>query len=118
MTKTINTSNNKNRVTSLFNSLSSTIFIVIAVFVLSLAYNIKINYMKEPTFIEELKLYWGKECYHIHHWITFSLIIGLILIVQYTPPIISYIIIAFSLGAIVEDFLFSDIFVVKEMCIN
>lgn len=102
----------------IFDTLTTTILIILAVFVLSLAYNIKINYMKDPTFIEELKLMWGDNCYHIHHWITFSGVILLILIALYTPPIISYIIIAFSLGAIAEDFLFGDIFIIKEMCIN
>ena len=97
---------------------SSTFLILIAIFVLSLAYNIKLNYMKEPTYLEELKLFWGNNCYHIHHWITFSAIIALILIPIYAPRIISYMIIAFSLGAIAEDFLFSDIFIIKEMCIN
>lgn len=41
---------------SIFDTLTTTILIILAVFVLSLAYNIKINYMKDPTFIEELKL--------------------------------------------------------------
>jgi hypothetical protein len=93
------------------------VFLII-VFILSFAYNVKINYMKDATFIEELKLYWGENCYHIHHWITFSFIIFIVILVQISPPIISYIIIAFSLGAIIEDFLFSDIFIIKEMCVN
>lgn len=99
-------------------SFTTTILIFVAVFVLSLAYNIKINYMKDPAYIEELKLMWGDNCYHIHHWITFSSIIGLILIALYAPRIISYMIIAFALGAIAEDFLFSDVFIIKEMCIT
>ncbi len=85
-------------------------------FLMSFLYNIKLNYIKKPTYIEELKLYWGNKCYHIHHWITFSIIITLILISMYAPRIISYMIIAFSLGSIAEDFLFHDIFILKESC--
>jgi hypothetical protein len=91
---------------------------IIIIFLISFAYNMKLNYIKKPTYIEELKLYWGNKCYHIHHWITFSVVIGLILIGMYAPRMISYIIIAMSLGSIAEDFLYNDIFILKENCTN
>ena len=91
------------------------IFVVI-MFLISFAYNIKLNYMKKPSYIEELKLYWGNHCYHIHHWITFSMVIILILISIFAPRIVPYTIIALSLGAIAEDFLYHDIFILKESC--
>jgi hypothetical protein len=48
-------------------------------FSVALILSIRVNYEKKKWFKEELKLYWGMYCYHLHHFITYSLFIGLIL---------------------------------------
>lgn len=96
---------NKNKIILLFLVLS-----------ISFMYNIQLNYIRNPLYIEELRLIWGPRCYHIHHLITFSGIILLLLIGKYSPSIITYIIIMLCLGSIAEDFLFSDIFIIREPC--
>ena len=63
---------------------------------------------------KKLILFWNKKIYHIHHWITFSMIIFLLILGAILPTPILYICIGLSLGTICEDFLFDDIFKIEK----
>ena len=62
---------------------------------------------------QHLILTWNSQEYHIHHWITFSVIIVLIMIGRYSSFYLFLCIIGFSLGCILEGFLFSDWYKIK-----
>tara|TARA_B000000609_G_scaffold156482_1_gene149139 strand:+ start:135 stop:452 length:318 start_codon:yes stop_codon:yes gene_type:complete len=63
---------------------------------------------------KKLILFWNKKIYHIHHWITFSIVIFLILLGSCVSNAMLYIFIGLSLGTILEDFLFDDIFKIEK----
>lgn len=88
----------------------------ILAFVLSLAFNLYLNYFKNADYKEELKLYWGDKCFHIHHWVFFTLFIGLLYLGRHMPNYGYVIFIAIFLGSIVEDFFYKDVFIFRENC--
>ena len=57
---------------------------------------------------QHLILTWNSQEYHIHHWITFSIIIMLIIIGRYLPFYLLVLLIGLSFGCILEGFLFND----------
>jgi hypothetical protein len=85
-------------------------------FSIALLLSVRINYDKKKSFREELKLYWGDSCFHLHHWITYSLFIGLILVGKYISSFYMNCIIALLFGIICEDFLYGDVFKLREKC--
>lgn len=85
-------------------------------FVIALLLAIRVNYEKKKAYREELKLFWGKYCFHIHHWLTYSLFILLILIGRYNSDLMVYSTIAVLLAIILEDFLYGNIFDLREKC--
>lgn len=62
---------------------------------------------------QHLILTWNSQSYHIHHWITFSIIILLIIIGRYSSFYLIIIIIGFSFGCALEGFLFDDWYKIK-----
>ena len=68
---------------------------------------------KEKKYTKKLILTWNSKQYHIHHWITFSIIILLLLIGKYVPTPVLLVLIGLSLGTIFEDFLFDNIFKIE-----
>lgn len=85
-------------------------------FIITLLLSIRVNYEKKKSYREELKLFWGKYCFHIHHWLTYSLFILLILIGRYNSDLMVYSAIAVLLAIILEDFLYGNIFNLREKC--
>ena len=85
-------------------------------FIIALLLAIRVNYEKKRSYREELKLYWGKYCFHIHHWLTYSLFILLILIGRYNSDLMVYSTIAVLLAIILEDFLYGNVFNLREKC--
>lgn len=85
-------------------------------FILALLLSIRINFEKKKNFKEELKLYWGKYCFHIHHWIIYSLFIILILIGKYNSELMVNSTIVVLLAIILEDFFYGDVFSLREKC--
>jgi hypothetical protein len=85
-------------------------------FAIALILSIRVNYEKKIWYKEELKLYWGMYCYHLHHFITYSFLIGLILMGRYVNPFITNCIIVVLLGILVEDFMYGDVFRLRENC--
>ncbi len=85
-------------------------------FIIALLLAIRVNYEKKRSYREELKLYWGKYCFHIHHWLTYSLFILLILIGRYNSDLMVYSTIAVLLAIILEDFLYGNVFSLREKC--
>lgn len=85
-------------------------------FIIALLLAIRINFEKKKSFREELKLYWGKYCFHIHHWITYSLFILLIIIGKYNSELMVNSTIAVLLAIILEDFLYGNVFSLREKC--
>ena len=62
---------------------------------------------------QHLILTWNSQDYHIHHWITFSIIILLLILGRYCPFYIFLMLIGLSLGCALEGFLFSDWYIIK-----
>ena len=62
---------------------------------------------------QHLILTWNSQDYHIHHWITFSIIIVFIILGRYCPFYIFLIVIGLSFGCILEGFLFDDWYKIK-----
>ena len=77
-----------------------------------------INYIpsfKKSTFRQELDLFIGKKCYHIHHWISALFILFIILLVKnIKKKSVYHIIIGTLLGCILEDFLFRNVFSLRN----
>jgi hypothetical protein len=85
-------------------------------FIITLLLSIRVNYEKKKSYREELKLYWGKYCFHIHHWLTYTLFILLILIGRYNSDLMVYSTLAVLLAIILEDFLYGNVFILREKC--
>ena len=86
------------------------------IFIIALLLSVRINYDKKKSYREELKLYWGKYCFHLHHWITYSIFIALIMIGKYNSELMVNSTIAVLLAIIFEDFLYGNVFNLKEKC--
>lgn len=65
---------------------------------------------------QALMLIWNDNCFHIHHWISYGILLLAMLFVKFFPVDIDYIAIFFIVGLILEDFLYRDIFQVREKC--
>jgi hypothetical protein len=65
---------------------------------------------------QALMLIWNDNCFHIHHWISYGIILLAMLFHKFFPMEIDYIVIFFIVGLILEDFLYRDIFQVREKC--
>jgi hypothetical protein len=65
---------------------------------------------KDKKYSKKLILIWNLNQYHIHHWITFSLICVFLLIGRYASKPVLNLLLGLSLGTILEDFLFDTIF--------
>jgi hypothetical protein len=92
------------------------LIIYAVLFALALILSVRVNYEKKRWYKEELKLYWGLYCYHLHHFITYSFFIGLILLGRYVNPFITNCVIVVLLGILVEDFMYGDVFRLREKC--
>tara|TARA_B100000902_G_C26893954_1_gene708778 strand:- start:127 stop:435 length:309 start_codon:yes stop_codon:yes gene_type:complete len=68
---------------------------------------------KEKKYTKKLILTWNSKKYHIHHWITFSIIIILLLLGKYVSDSLFFVFIGLALGTIFEDFLFDNIFKIE-----
>ena len=65
---------------------------------------------KDKKYSKKLILIWDLKQYHIHHWVTFSLICVFLLIGRFASNQLLYLLLGLSLGTILEDFLFDTIF--------
>ena len=65
---------------------------------------------KDKKYSKKLILTWDLKQYHIHHWVTFSLICVFLLIGRFASNQVLYLLLGLSLGIILEDFLFDTIF--------
>jgi hypothetical protein len=87
-------------------------YIIIFLFALAIAY--KNNFKSSKK--NELLLIWQNKCYHIHHWITYGILICSLYINYYLPLEFIHIITVFLLGLIAEDLFYRDIFQIREPC--
>ena len=92
------------------------LIIYTVLFAIALILSIRVNYEKKRWYKEELKLYWGLYCYHLHHFITYSFFIGLILLGRYANSFYTNCVIVILLGILVEDFFYGDVFKLREKC--
>ena len=67
----------------------------------------------DKKYTKKLILTWNSKQYHIHHWITFSLVIFILLLGKYSNDYLIAIYIGLCLGTIFEDFLFDNIFKIE-----
>ena len=84
---------------------------------ISLAITIWINFVHKKG-KQYFILFWNKSCYHIHHWITISIIISILIVTHHLHHNIFYGIIACLLGIMMEDLVYPlrRIFQIKESC--
>ena len=94
------------------------IFILLITLITGFLFAYVINYLpRNRTYRQELDLFIGKKCYHIHHWITLGIILGVFLIGYYNKSIILfYSVVGIMLGLIFEDFLFRDFLKIRNNC--
>jgi len=65
---------------------------------------------------KKLILQWNKNCYHVHHWITFLLLILILHYICNISPHTKLIMYYFFLGVISEDLMFKNLFKIKSKC--
>ena len=97
--------------------MSNTYFIIVSLF-LGLILSYRFNYSKKnDKSVQEILLVVNKTCYHIHHYIWLSIVIVCILIGRYIrSDRIIFCIIAFALGSCLEDFFYTDWYLIKGNC--
>lgn len=88
----------------------------IIIFLISFLITARINYHNNSSKIQKLLLRWNRMCFHIHHWITFSVILFAFILGRYVNINVFYILIACVFGIIAESFLFKDVFSVTKSC--
>ncbi len=96
--------------------------ILILVFIISIIISYTLSYYihylphkndVNKKYTKKLILTWDSKQYHIHHWITFSLVIFILLLGKYSNDYLIAIYIGLCLGTIFEDFLFDNIFKIE-----
>lgn len=87
-------------------------YVIVFLFGLAIAY--RSNYKSSTK--NELALIWHNKCYHIHHWITYGIIIISIYLNLYLSKKFIYLITTFLLGLMAEDLFYRDIFKIREPC--
>ena len=70
-----------------------------------------VNYRAKTA--QAVYLILDKSVYHIHHWMFLSVLILAMIVYKKLPYGIDYIFIAFLVGVILEDGLYSDVFKIK-----
>ena len=88
----------------------------ILLFSISFLLTAKINYFNNKSKIQKVILRWNDACFHIHHWITFTIILFAFISGRYLTDLWFNFIIAIIFGIIAESFLFKDVFDVKKTC--
>ena len=83
-------------------------------FIIAYYFNLKKGRKKQN--LQELILLINKNCYHIHHFITFSILIIFMLIGKYISNKLLLIIISFLIGLSLEDLLYKDWNIIKNNC--
>ena len=73
---------------------------------------------KDKKYIKKLILIWDLKQYHIHHWVTFSLICVFLLIGRFASNQVFNLLLGMSIGTILEDFLFDTIFDFNVVMLN
>ena len=81
-----------------------------------IAYYINFKHGKKPHRLQELILIMKKNCYHIHHFITFGGVILFMLIGRYMSSKLLLIMIAFLIGLSLEDLIYKDWGIIKNNC--
>ena len=87
-------------------------YVIIFLFGLAIAY--KNNFKSSKK--NELVLIFQNKCYHIHHWITYGIIIMSLYVNQYVDKKFIFILTVFLLGLIAEDLFYRDILNIREPC--
>jgi hypothetical protein len=88
----------------------------VLVFAISFLITAKINYHNNKTKIQKMILRWNNMCFHVHHWITFSVLLFAFASGRYLNITMFNVMIAIFFGIIAESFLFKDVFDVKKTC--
>tara|TARA_X000000950_G_C13628830_1_gene542571 strand:- start:300 stop:692 length:393 start_codon:yes stop_codon:yes gene_type:complete len=70
-----------------------------------------VNYRAKTA--QAVYLILDKSVYHIHHWMFLSVLILAMVVYKNLPHGVDYIFIAFLVGVILEDGLYSDVFKIK-----
>ena len=88
----------------------------IIIFAISFLITARINYHNNSDKIQKLLLRWNRMCFHIHHWITFGVILFAFIAGHYINVGLFNIVVAIIVGIIAEGFLFEDVFSVSKSC--
>ena len=84
------------------------------IFFFGLAISFNSNYKKPEK--NELLLIWKNKCYHLHHWITYGIIIISIYLHKILGAKYIHILTIFLLGVMSEDLFYRDILKIREPC--
>lgn len=87
---------------------------ILLIFLFGLAISYMSNYSTSEK--NELLLIWQNKCYHIHHWITYSIIIVCLYSYKHLNKNFIHILTIFLLGLMAEDLFYRDILQIREPC--
>ena len=74
-----------------------------------------LNYFpSRKNYKEELDFFIGKHCFHINHWVSLSIIILFVMVGRLASLKHYRFLIGILLGAILEDFMFRNIFNIRN----
>ena len=105
----------KNNENKIINFLKTNYFYLVIAFVgFLIAY--LVNYKRKSGNIQELIFVFNNKCFHIHHWILYSLFILLILLHRFIDYKYLYMLIAFLIGLSSEDLLYRNFMTISQSC--
>ena len=87
-------------------------------FIIVFIFAAEINYFKKPSQVQKLILGWNKHCYHIHHWITFSILLLTFITGRYCDDIVFNFILVVFIAIISQGFMYKDAFHIVKACKN
>ena len=91
----------------------------IFLFIISFLLILKINYFGSAKKVQKLILHFGKHCYHIHHWFSFTVLIFFMYFIRNCKLIYFESLVVIFLAFILEGFLFKDFYIFfYKNCIN
>ena len=110
--KQVKNENNENKI---INFIKTNYFYLVIAFIGFLIVYL-VNYKRKSGNIQELIFVFNNKCFHIHHWILYSLFILFILLHKYVDYKYLYMLIAFLIGLSSEDLLYSNFLKISQSC--
>ena len=110
-------------ITNIFNFLINDYVIIFIAAIIGFILAVVINYIPskhhhmDKSYRQEIDLFIANNCYHIHHWMSLTLVLLFLFIGKfYSDTYFFIILIGLLIGIILEDFLFGDVFKIRNNC--